>query len=195
MCSTAKWTWLSGRKMLHNSAVEADVALGRSAPSGPRSLMPVVRKTREGLCTASPHTWRVGRRCKSTVAGQRAGARPSNRTAPRRRAQSSMTDGDAQVRGAIWTAVRACRSVGPDCASRLWEQLIWPEPADSRRRTVRALRGLGSLVEHCAPSDGNVHNTLRAMPIPFELSVSGARRRAINPNCSVFLWLLCAPML
>jgi hypothetical protein len=31
--------------MLHNSAVEADVALSRCAPSGPRSLTPVVRRT------------------------------------------------------------------------------------------------------------------------------------------------------
>jgi hypothetical protein len=31
---------------LHNSDVEADVALSRCAPSGPRSLTPVVRRTR-----------------------------------------------------------------------------------------------------------------------------------------------------
>jgi hypothetical protein len=30
----------------YNSAVEADVALSRCAPSGPRSLTPVVRQTR-----------------------------------------------------------------------------------------------------------------------------------------------------
>ena len=68
---------------------------------------------------------------------------PDLRTEPlsRCRAQSSMTDGDAQVRGAMWTAVRACRSVGPDCASRLRERLIWQAPADSRRRSVDARRG------------------------------------------------------
>jgi hypothetical protein len=32
-------------RLLPNSDVEADVALGRCAPSGPRSLTPVVRRT------------------------------------------------------------------------------------------------------------------------------------------------------
>jgi hypothetical protein len=52
--------------MLPNSDVEADVALGRCAPSGPRSLTPVVRRTTEsfriGIVAepeASTASWRV----------------------------------------------------------------------------------------------------------------------------------------
>jgi hypothetical protein len=41
---------LARSRMPHNSDIEADVALGRSAPSGPRSLMPVVMQT-------AVHTW------------------------------------------------------------------------------------------------------------------------------------------
>jgi hypothetical protein len=36
------------RKQAHNSDVEADVALSRCAPSGPRSLTPGVGRTRTG---------------------------------------------------------------------------------------------------------------------------------------------------
>jgi hypothetical protein len=55
--------------MLHNSAVEADKAIGRCAPSGPCSLTPVVRQTQV-------HTWRLleewtsRRSCRWTLHGQ-----------------------------------------------------------------------------------------------------------------------------
>jgi hypothetical protein len=40
---------------LHNSDIEADVTLGRRAPSGPRSLTPVVRQTRCNMMVL--HKW------------------------------------------------------------------------------------------------------------------------------------------
>jgi hypothetical protein len=96
---------------LPNSDVEADVALGRSAPSGPRSLTPVVRHT-PSLPAA---VWAVRRvpdessLCgNSSVAGQA-------RVAPAESATATAGSSEARTGGAApssfrWRLRRRCQN-------------------------------------------------------------------------------------